>query len=140
MEVEMNALSTSKHNQRTGDWKIFGVFILWAVVYLLARLLLEMQAQPSWLRVAIALMPVPVFAWVLWNTSKAVQGMDELERRIQLEALAFAFPMTLLLVMTLGLIEIAVGLNRDDWSYRHVWPTLFVFYFLGLSFARRRYQ
>jgi hypothetical protein len=136
----MNALSASDQNQRAGDWKVFGVFIVWAVVYLGARMLLEVDNQPAWQRLAIALTPVPVFAWVLWNVSKGVQAMDELERRIQLEALAFAFPMTLLLIMTLGLIQIAVGLNPDDWSYRHIWPTLFVFYFLGLTFARRRYQ
>ena len=136
----MNALSTSKHGQRAGDWKVFGVFILWAAVYLIARGLLEVQTQPSWLRVTIALAPVPVFAWILWNVSKSAEAMDELERRIQLEALAFAFPMTLLLVMTLGLLEIAIGLNPDDWSYRHVWPMLFVLYFAGLTLARRRYQ
>ena len=137
----MNALSTSKQNHRTtGDWRVFGVFILWAVVYLIARGLLELEAQPSWVRIVIALTPVPVFAWVLWNVSKGVEAMDELERRIQLEALAFAFPMTLLLVMTLGLLELAVGLNPNDWSYRHVWPILFVLYFVGLTLARRRYS
>jgi hypothetical protein len=136
----MNALSTSKPNHRTtGDWKVFGVFVLWAVIYLVARVLLELEAQPPWVRIAIALTPVPVFAWVLWNVSKAVEAMDELERRIQLEALAFAFPMTLLLVMTLGLLELAVGLNPDDWSYRHIWPILFALYFAGLVLARRRY-
>ena len=71
---------------------------------------------------------------------EAVTGRDELERRIQLEALAFAFPMTLLLIMTLGLLEIAIGLNRDHWSYRHVWPMLFILYFAGLARAKRRYE
>jgi hypothetical protein len=54
--------------------------------------------------------------------------------------LAFAFPLTLLMLMTLGLVELAIGLNPDDWSYRHVWPFVFLFYFAGLVRAKRRYE
>jgi hypothetical protein len=35
-----------------------------------------------------------------------------------------AFPLSLLLVMTLGLLQIAVPLPPGDWSYRHLWPLL----------------
>ena len=126
--------------ERASDWKGFGVFLLWGVVYMAARGLLELQTLGWWARLAIALAPVPMFAWVLWTVSKGVAAMDELQRRIQLEALAFAFPMTLLFVMTLGLLEIAIGLNPDDWSYRHVWPMLFVLYFAGIMRAKRRYE
>ena len=66
--------------------------------------------------------------------------MDELERRIELEALAFAFPITVVLLMTLGLMELAMPLNRDDWSYRHVWALMPTLYFIGLWRAKRRYQ
>jgi len=44
-----------------------------------------------------------------------------------------------LLLMTLGLMELAVTLNPDDWSYRHVWAMLPMLYLAGLVFARRRY-
>ena len=126
--------------ERASDWKGVGVFLLWGVVYIAARGLLELQTLGWWARLAIALAPVPIFGWVLWTVSKGVAAMDELQRRIQLEALAFAFPMTLLFVMTLGLLEIAIGLNPDDWSYRHVWPMLFVLYFAGIMRAKRRYE
>ncbi len=133
----MSAISKSN---RTGEWKVFGVFAIWALVYVAARGLLELESLGWWPRSVVALAPVPVFALVLWNLAKAVTGMDELERRIQLEALAFAFPMTLLLIMTLGLLEIAKGLNRDDWIYRHVWPMFFILSFAGLARAKRRYE
>jgi hypothetical protein len=109
-------------------------------VYLAARLLLELPTLSWWSRFLIALAPTPLFAWVLWTIARGVAAMDELQRRIQLEALAFAFPVTLLLVMTLGLLEIAIGLNPNDWSYRHVWPMLFVLYLAGLGRAKRRYE
>jgi hypothetical protein len=66
--------------------------------------------------------------------------MDELEQRIQLEALALAFPLTLILLMTLGLLEIAIELPAEDLSYRHVWAMLPALYFLGLTLARKRYR
>jgi hypothetical protein len=71
---------------------------------------------------------------------QALRDLDELERRIQLEALAIAFPGALLLIMTLGLLQLAIPLSPADWSYRHIWPFLFLFYFLGLALTRRRYR
>ncbi len=122
------------------DIKSFAPFFIWALCYIGARLVLEIGGLSWWTRAGIAAMPIPVFAWVIWSVFKGVAQMDELQRRMQLEALAFAFPMTLLLIMTLGLFELAIGLNTDDWSYRHVWPMLFLFYFVGIVRAKRRYE
>ena len=133
----MNAISKT---DSAVDWRGFAPIFIWAALYLSARGLLEIESLGWWSRAAIAVVPVPAFVWVLWSVSKGIAQMDELERRIQLEALAFAFPVTMLLVMTLGLLELAIGLNKDDWSYRHVWPMLMVFYFAGLMRAKRRYE
>src|SRR5688572_13483538 len=67
--------------------------LLWIATYALSRWLLEVVDGPS-LRVAVALLPTPVFAWFLWTWMSGVMRMDELERRIELEALAFAFPVS----------------------------------------------
>jgi len=48
--------------------------------------------------------------------------------------------LTALLIMTLGLLQIAVPLSPDDWSYRHIFPFVYIFYICGLMAARRRYQ
>ena len=55
-------------------------------------------------------------------------------------AVAIAYPVVVMLLMTLGLVELVVPLNRDDWSYRHVWQMLGVIYLLGLFLAKRRYE
>ena len=109
------------------------------VLFLAARAALEVTTLVAWQRIAIALVPLPALAWFLWEFVHSVSDADELERRVQLEALAVAFPLTLLLVMTLGLLQIAVPLPPEDWSYRHIWPLLYVFYMVGLLRARRRY-
>jgi hypothetical protein len=89
--------------------------------------------------VVAALAPAPLGAAALLTIVRGARELDELEQRIQLEALAIAFVLAVLLLMTLGLMELAVTLNPDDWSYRHVWAMLPMLYFAGLVFARRRY-
>lgn len=133
-------MNVTSKSERSADYKGYLGFFAWAAFYFAARGLLELDTLGWWTRFAVAIVPVPVFAWVLWNVSKGIAQMDELQRRIQLEALAFAFPLTVLLLMTLGLLELAIGLNPADWSYRHVWPFVFLFYFAGLARAKRRYE
>lgn len=115
-------------------------FGLWLVLYFVARALLEQSGFAPWTRVAISLSPLPAFTWYLWAVLQWANRADELERRIQLEALAVAFPLTLLLIMTLGLLQVAIDLSMDDWSYRHIWPMLYIFYLIGIMRARRRYE
>lgn len=125
---------------RRGISRTAGVAVLvWMVLFLIARFSLESSVWSPATRVTIALLPLPAFAWFLWAFVQGVREADELERRIQLEALAVAFPLTALLFMTLGLMQIAVPLSPDDWSYRHTWPLIYVFYIVGLMAARRRY-
>ncbi len=94
----------------------------------------------TWLRVCVALFPLPFFAGFLWVFISGIRSMDELQRKIQLEALAIAFPLAILLLMTLGLLQRAVDLPFEDWSYAHVWIYLPLFYFGGVAIASRRYQ
>jgi hypothetical protein len=114
--------------------------LLWASVYLLSRGLLELTVASSAARVAIALLPAPFFIYYLWTWMKGVSEMDELQRRIELEALGFAFPAAVVFLMTIGLLDLAVTLNPDDWSLHHVWLMLPLFYYVGLFRAKRRYE
>ena len=72
--------------------------------------------------------------------ARAVRSMDELHVRVNLEALAIAFRVTLLLLIVLGKPELVIPRNRDDWSDRHVWAMGAVVYVAALSFAWRRYR
>lgn len=120
-------------------WRIVTAFLLWAASYMGVRLILDATMQGA-ARVALALLPLPFFLWTLVEIIRALRAMDELERRIQLEALAVAFPLALVLFMTLGLLETAQPFGARHWSYRDVWPLLTLFYAAGLTLARRRYQ
>ena len=135
-EMTRPALST---DERRINWLLPTSAALWALAFLGARLGLEALRFGSAAAVLLALLPIPFFAAFLWTFNRAIRRSDELELRIRLEALAFAFPATVLLLMVLGLLELATELNRDDWSYRHVWAFTPILYLAGLTMARRRY-
>lgn len=129
--------------QSTPIWQRLSVSYLAATLlfvgsYLVARLLLQI-ALPAPFNILAALLPVP-FAF-LWITKfvQYIRQLDELQRRIHLEALAIAFPLAFLLLLTLGLLELTINLPAKDWSYRHVWAMLPLLYFAGLALAKRRY-
>ena len=87
-------------------------------------------------RYAVALLPmIPAtfitFAWVGY-----FRAMDELEQRIGLEALAFAFGGTALITFSYGFLD-EIGLPRISWWW--VWPVMAVLWILGGWLARRRW-
>jgi hypothetical protein len=114
--------------------------LLWISIYMIARGLLELGALAPAARIAIALLPTPFFVYYVWTWMKGVSEMDELERRIELEALGFAFPAAVVLLMTLGLLDVAITLNPDDFGLRHVWAMMPILYYAGLWRAKSRYQ
>jgi hypothetical protein len=120
--------------------RCLAVGTLWVLSYLGARLALQKLDLEPWLRVVVAFLPVVPTALFLWLVYRGIRSLDELERRMHLEALALAYPLGVLLLMTLGLLQLAVDLPAEDWSYRHIWVYLPIFYFTGLAVARRRYQ
>ncbi len=135
--VEQATASKSRDGRGALTWGI-----IWMVSYFGARAALEWSFGPQTGsgRLTVALIPIVPFVAFIWKFIGSMREADELERRIQLEALAIAFPLAMVLLMVLALVQLAVPLNPDDWSYRHVWYFLPIFWLGGLSIARRRYQ
>lgn len=116
------------------------VLVLWIGTYFAARYALELTPAGSSLRIAIALTPLLPTLLLLWVVWRGVHEMDELQRRVHLEALAVAFPLCIVLLWVLGLLELATDLDQANWGFRHVWALLPLFYFVGLAMAWRRYR
>jgi hypothetical protein len=133
------AQSIDEHRQVYGT-RLLIRGLLWVSIYLLSRGLLALDAitAPP-LRIAIALLPVPFFIWYLWTWFKGATAMDELQRRIELEALGFAFPATVVCLMTIGLLDVAITLPPNDFSLHQLWLMLPLLYYIGLWRAKRRY-
>ena len=117
--------------------------VLWVVIYVLAIWVLAdnsmLQVESRLLRVAIALLPTPFFVWWLWTWLKGLRHMDELRQRIELEALAFAFPTTLVFLAAIGLLDSAIALRPSEVSLRHMWLIMPMLYYIGFWNAQRRY-
>jgi len=84
-----------------------------------------------------AFLPIVPSAFALWAFLRFFRGLDELQRRIQLEAVAFSFLATCFITLTWAFQQNA-GLPRFDVSW--VAPLLIVLWGIGLGIAQRRYQ
>jgi hypothetical protein len=91
----------------------------------------------AWWRYIIALLPMIPAVFVLRAVIRQLARMDELQRNIQLEALAFAFGATAILTFSYGFLE-RVGL--PELSMFFVWPVMAVLWIIGLAIANRKYQ
>lgn len=121
-----------------GFWALAVVTV---AVYAAARFILAQVKLAQTLRVIVAVLPVPFFALFLLSFIRRIRRLDELQRKIQLEALAIAYALAILFRMTLGLFNTVIPLPlTEHWSYEHVWLYLLFFYFVGLGIARERYQ
>lgn len=112
----------------------------WLLAFVAARAALEKMSLDSPVKILAAVLPVVPAAIFLWYFVDYLRSLDELQRRVHLEALAIAYPLATLFLWTLGLLELAIELPSEDWSYRHIWTFLPMFYFIGLAIAWRRYR
>jgi hypothetical protein len=85
----------------------------------------------------IAFLPIIPSAFAMLAFLRFFRGLDELQRRIQFEAVAFSFLATCLITLTWAFQQNA-GLPRFDVSW--VAPLLIMMWSLGLAIARRRYE
>lgn len=76
-------------------------------------------------------------ATMAWGILRELRRMDELQLRIQLEALGFSFAGTAILTFSYGFLE---GLGYPRLSMFTVWPILATPWIVGLVLARRRYR
>lgn len=107
-----------------------------AVLFGSIELLTHADVARPW-RDLVALSPMLPAVAMAWVVLRELRRMDELQRRIQLEALGFSFAGTAILTFSYGFLE---GLGYPRLSMFAVWPILAGLWVVGLVLARRRYQ
>ena len=105
------------------------------VVYISVWLLKHRVHSP--LRFLVAVLPVVPAVLAMWAAIRYFRGLDELQRRIQSEGLAFSFLATCLIALSWGFLQNA-GLPQGDVIW--VAPLLVFLWGVGCCFAKRRYQ
>jgi len=120
---------------RRDGWTSLIAAVTFVLAYFGARLVLKLPEAGAALKVAAAVVPAMAFLWFAWSFVHLMRKLDELQRRIQLEALAIAYPLAIAIVMMISLFQKAGYLEWEPmWSY------LPITYYLGLFIAQRRYQ
>jgi hypothetical protein len=115
----------------------FGVAMAGYVVVLLITVrVVEAFPEALW-RYLVAVLPVVPIVFVLWAVQRAIGRMDELQRRVQLEGIAFASVGTGVLTFAYGFLE-GVGLPHLSWTL--VLPLMFGLWGIGVALAGRRYR
>ncbi len=118
--------------------------VRWALVFSISFAIsvfyLSRYSPPVPLALLIIVMNALLFGVYTIKLIRSISFMDEVQIRIQLEAVSVAFVLSLLLVMLLGMAGLVRELGLADISFLYVFPLLFFFYFIGLFISYRRYR
>jgi hypothetical protein len=125
-------------NKAAGTYVVqFSVAMLAYVVVLIVSLpLLNALGQSPW-RIPVALAPVVPALFGLFAFLRFLGQMDELQRRIQLDAIAFGFGMTAVLTFAYGFLENA-GFPHVSWIW--ILPLMLFLWGIGNALAAARYR
>ena len=116
--------------------------LIWAITYCLVTFASVYTLKNAGighlgLRTLIALLPILPVAWVGIIILRFIRSLDELQQKIQLEAVVFAAVMTGLLTGAYGFLE---GVGYPELDTVWILPMLMVLWVGGQVLARRRYQ
>lgn len=105
-----------------------------------AAALFALFSMPLPLRAAVAILPVLLSFGYVWCVVRIFRRVDELQRRIQLESLGFAFPATAILVMATDLLRQAAILPAFRWDWSGLVPAMCLLWLVGYAMTCRRYR
>lgn len=150
------------------DMKVNGwLFASWPTIFLGDLWIFNHDDCPFMLRIIIALIPLAMCLLWIRNVARWIRGMDELQRRITLEACLFAITWTFFVITAWqhlkheGILEAisrsswifrdsilgklvfgfdGAGLTEYDFYYPLAVTLLCSFFFLGYTIFNRRYK
>jgi len=117
-------------------WQLIISGVCYLGILIIVLYLLEIDLDQS-VQIMIVLVPTIPGLWFLVTLGRAIASLDELQRRIQLEAIAIGFGISAIIALTYGLLGMA-GLAQASWMYV---PVVMVFsWFLGKMWTLWRYR
>ncbi|WP_306151119.1 hypothetical protein [Roseovarius sp. MMSF_3281] len=89
------------------------------------------------LRLLIALSPMLPSAFICGVVVLSIRNLDEMQRKLQFEALALSFAGTALITFGYGFLE---GAGFPKLSMFAVWPLMATIWFIGVMIGRLRFR
>lgn len=127
---------TMKKSEKRYTFQFIAAMLAYVVVLIVCITLLK-QFPDSRIRISLSVAPLIPVIFGLYAFLRKLSLLDELQTRIQYEAIAFASVATALLTFTYGFLELA-GLPRLSMTF--VLPLLCLLWGVGLFVAKRRYK
>jgi hypothetical protein len=115
---------------------ILGSMLVYVFVLAVSLSLLKHSVPSPW-KFVIAALPMLPALWVPLAAVRFFRELDELQKQVQLEGLAFGFIAAAVLTLTYGFLQNA-GLPEVSWVW--VWPVMAVGWMTGVVCARWRYR
>lgn len=112
-----------------------GAMVGYVIVMLITGFLV--RRYPQW-AIPLAIAPMVPLGFALRGALGFFRRGDEFVRRMQLEAISFAFVTGVMLTMSYGLIESYAKLPRISWTW--VAPVFIALHGIGSFLASRRYR
>lgn len=114
---------------------VFGVVLILGVVATLQRAL----GLPEWVgKLTLALTPLVPAPILIGLAVRGYRRLDEMQQRIQGEAIIWGFVLGSILAFTWGSVEMTLGLPHVGWIW--VWPVFGASWLVGLAIANRSYS
>ena len=109
----------------------------YVIMVIVSTTLINISPSSAWWRIPLALTPVipAIFAMIAYM--RFVGRIDELQRRIQFEGLAFGFGGAGILTFSYGFLE-NVGFPHISWIF--VFPLMIALWGIGVAVASWRYR
>jgi hypothetical protein len=104
---------TPEQDKRRFNRQVFLAMSVYLVVLFICIHYLKLAPQnapPGAQRIVLALLPTLPVIWVMWSLIGLISRMDELHRRVNIEAFAIAAGLTAFLSLTYGFLEDFGGL------------------------------
>lgn len=117
-------------------FELGGALTLYAGLLIAAAALEHALHPEGFPRLLISLVPMLGAFAAAWAILRGLWRMDEMQRRIQFDAIAISFLGTALITFCWGFAE---GAGLPHLRAFQVWPIMGTLWVLGLAIARRRY-
>lgn len=136
-DIEERGDNMSKSASRLYMKEFGTAMVAYVIVLILSITLINISPNSAWWRIPLALAPVipAVFAMIAYM--RFVGRIDELQRRIQFEGLAFGFGGAGILTFSYGFLE-NVGFPHISWLF--VFPLMIALWGIGVAIASWRYR
>jgi uncharacterized membrane protein YjjB (DUF3815 family) len=116
-------------------WMWMGTYV---VVLFAGTALVGKPPRPDAAHLAAAIVPLVPLFFALNETFRAVRAMDELQRRINVEALLLSLLGTIAIVLGVGLMQFIAGIPLFGVFW--LWLPICGLYAIGVFLGQRRYS